>query len=117
MAGKVALQDAAVRHWQWLSARNAGFVSSSRVESSRSIMKVIPLSKAKAKLSYYSRLCQREPVIVTVKGTPVFQMVPLNEEDDLINQLLENNPDFRQILKKCLDGPSVSAKEALNRLK
>jgi hypothetical protein len=38
-------------------------------------MKVIPLSKAKARLSYYSRLCQREPVIATVKGVPAFQMV------------------------------------------
>ena len=47
-------------------------------------MKVIPLSKAKARLSYYSRLCQREPVIVTVKGLPSFQMVPLQEDDDLI---------------------------------
>ncbi len=80
-------------------------------------MKVIPLSKAKAKLSYYSRLCQREPVIVTVKGIPAFQMVPLNEKDDLINQLLQNHPDFRGYLHQCLDARTVSAKEALGRLK
>jgi hypothetical protein len=47
-------------------------------------MKVIPLSEAKARLSYYSRLCHREPVIVTVKGVPAFQMAPLEEDDDLI---------------------------------
>jgi antitoxin (DNA-binding transcriptional repressor) of toxin-antitoxin stability system len=80
-------------------------------------MKVIPLSKAKAKLSYYSRLCKREPVIVTVKGIPAFQMVPLKEDDDLIDRLLEHNPDFRSYLEKCLRGPSVPAEEALARLK
>ena len=80
-------------------------------------MKVIPLSKAKAKLSYYSRLCQREPVIVTVKGIPAFQMVPLKEDDDLIDRLLEHNPDFRSYLEKCLQGESVPAEGVLARLK
>jgi hypothetical protein len=80
-------------------------------------MKIIPLSKAKAKLSYYSRLCQREAVIVTVKGVPAFQMVPLKEDDDLIDRLLEHNPDFRNYLEKCLRGRSVPADEALARLK
>lgn len=80
-------------------------------------MKVIPLSKAKARLSYYSRLCQREPVIVTVKGEPVFQMVPLDEDDDLINQLLEHNPQFEKYLRTCLRTRSLSAEAALKRLK
>ena len=80
-------------------------------------MKVIPLSKAKARLSYYSRLCQKEPVIVTVKGVPTFQMVPLDEDDNLIDQLLEHNPAFGKYLENCLHGRSVSAKEALARLK
>jgi antitoxin (DNA-binding transcriptional repressor) of toxin-antitoxin stability system len=80
-------------------------------------MKVVPLSKAKARLSYYSRLCQREPVIVTVKGAPVFQMVPLEEDDDLINQLLEHNPKFEEYLKACLRTRSISAEEAMRRLK
>jgi antitoxin (DNA-binding transcriptional repressor) of toxin-antitoxin stability system len=80
-------------------------------------MKVIPLSKAKAKLSFYSRLCQREPVIVTVKGIPAFQMVPLKEDDDLIDRLIEHNPDFRTYLKECLRGATVSAREALKRFK
>jgi hypothetical protein len=31
-------------------------------------MKVIPLSEAKARLSYYSRICHQETIIVTVKG-------------------------------------------------
>lgn len=80
-------------------------------------MKVIPLSQAKARLSYYSRLCQREPVIVTVKGVPAFQMVPLTEDDDLINQLLEHNPKFEEYLQDCLRTRSLSAQEAMQRLK
>ncbi len=80
-------------------------------------MKVIPLSEAKARLSYYSRLCHREPVIVTVKGVPAFQLAPLEEDDDLIDQLLEFNPRFRDYLEKCLHSPSVSSSEALRRPK
>jgi prevent-host-death family protein len=80
-------------------------------------MKVIPLSKAKARLSYYSRLCQKEPVIVTVRGVPAFQLVPLAEDDDLIDRLLEYNPSFGKYLETCLHGRSLSAKEALARLR
>ncbi len=61
-------------------------------------MKVIPLSEAKARLSYYSRLCHSEPIIVTVKGVPAFQLAPLEEDDDLIDQLLEHNPKFQTYL-------------------
>jgi hypothetical protein len=80
-------------------------------------MKVIPLSEAKARLSYYSRLCHREPVIVTVKGVPAFQMAPLEEDDDLINRLLEHHPRFERYLEKCLSTRTLSSAEALRRLK
>jgi len=80
-------------------------------------MKVIPLSEAKARLSYYTRVCKREPVIVTVKGVPAFQMAPLDEDDDLINRLLEHNPRFRDYLQRCLRSRSLSSAEALRRLK
>ena len=80
-------------------------------------MKVIPLSEAKARLSYYSRLCHREPIIVTVKGVPAFQLAPLEENDDLIDRLLEFNPKFRDYLEGCLRSRSLSSAEALRRLK
>jgi antitoxin (DNA-binding transcriptional repressor) of toxin-antitoxin stability system len=80
-------------------------------------MKVIPLSEAKSRLSYYSRLCHREPVIVTVKGVPTFQLTPLEEDDDLIDQLLEHNPKFQDYLKACLQSRSLSSAEAMRRLK
>ena len=79
-------------------------------------MKVIPLSKAKANLSRYGRLCHDEPVVVTVKGAPLFQLVPLREDDDLIDSLLEYNPQFRQTLRTRLAEKSISVKAARKRL-
>lgn len=43
-------------------------------------------------------------------------MVPLEGEDDLIDQLLEHNPAFREFLQARLREPTVSAKEAAKRL-
>jgi antitoxin (DNA-binding transcriptional repressor) of toxin-antitoxin stability system len=80
-------------------------------------MKVIPLSEAKARLSYYSRLCHRESVVVTVKGVPAFQMAPLEEDDNLIDRLLEYNPKFREYVERCLKSRSLSSAEAMRRLK
>jgi prevent-host-death family protein len=79
-------------------------------------MKVIPLSEAKANLSRYGRLCHDEPVVVTVNGTPAFQLAPLAEDDDLIDDLLTHNPKFRQMLEKRLAEKSVSSKDARKRL-
>ena len=79
-------------------------------------MKVIPLSEAKAKLSQYGRRCHDEPVVVTVNGVPSFQLVPLSEDDDLIDSLLEHNPAFRKTLRARLKEQSISAKDARRRL-
>lgn len=79
-------------------------------------MKVIPLSEAKANLSRYARTCHNEPVIVTVNGKPSFQLVPLDEDDDLIDRLLEHNPRFVQTLKTRLRERTVSVKDAKRRL-
>jgi prevent-host-death family protein len=79
-------------------------------------MKVIALSEAKTNLSHYARLCRKEPVIVTVNGVPAFQLVPFEEEDDLIDRLLEYNPKFKRMLKKRLREKTVSAKDAMERI-
>lgn len=79
-------------------------------------MKVIPLSEAKARLSHYARVCSKEPVIVTVKGVPAFQLVPLAEDDDLIDQLLEHNPSFRALLADRLRERAISTRAAARRL-
>jgi hypothetical protein len=52
-----------------------------------------------------------------MKGVPAFQMVPLKEDDDLIDRLLEENPDFRSYVKKCLRTKTVPAKQALAGLR
>jgi prevent-host-death family protein len=79
-------------------------------------MKIIPLSEAKAHLSRYGRLCHEEPVIVTVNGAPAFQLAPLEEDDDLIDQLIEHNPAFRRTLEGRLKERAVSARDAARRL-
>ena len=79
-------------------------------------MKVIPLSEAKAKLSRYGQLCREEPVVVTVNGRPSFQLVPLTEEDDLVDRLLEHHPAFRRSLEARLREPDSSLAAATGRL-
>ena len=71
----------------------------------RTIMKLIPLSEAKAHLSQYGRLCHDEPVIVTVNGVPSFQLVPLEANDDLIDRLIEANAEFRAMLARSIASP------------
>lgn len=79
-------------------------------------MKVVPLSEAKAKLSRYGQLCHDEPVVVTVNGRPSFQLVPLKDNDDLIDRLIEHHPEFAKLLKRRLRERSVSAKTAARLL-
>ena len=79
-------------------------------------MKVVPLSEAKAKLSQYGQLCQEEPVVVTVNGKPSFQLVPLHEDDDLIDRLIEHHPGFRDLLKRRLSERTISVATAHRRL-
>ena len=80
-------------------------------------MKIITLSDAKAHLSRYGKHCQQEPVIVTVNGLPAFQIAPLPaEDDDLLDQLLEHNPEFRALLEARARERSLSSKEAADAL-
>jgi len=78
-------------------------------------MKVVPLNEAKSKLSFYGRLCHDEPIVVTVNGRPSFQLVPLQEGDDLIDHLIEYHPGFGQFLERRLGKRSESAGAATRR--
>jgi prevent-host-death family protein len=80
-------------------------------------MKVVPLSDVKARLSHYARVCHDEPVIVTVNGVPSFQLVPLEEDDDLVDRLPEHNPSFRRELEARLKERTVSTREARRALR
>ncbi len=79
-------------------------------------MKVIPVSEAKANLSRCGRLCEEEPVIVTIHGVPSFQLTPLSEDDDLIDRLLVHNPKFVQMLEKRSGERTISRNEVQERL-
>jgi prevent-host-death family protein len=79
-------------------------------------MKVVPLSEAKAKLSRYGQLCHDEPVVVTVNGRPSFQLVPLEQGDDLIDRLIEDHPGFGKLLQRRLRERSLSVDDASRRL-
>ncbi len=80
-------------------------------------MKTITLSEAKAHLRHYGQMCLLEPIVVTVDGIPLFQLVPIPEEDDdLINQLLEHNPEFVELVRTQSRTKEISAKEAAKRL-
>jgi prevent-host-death family protein len=79
-------------------------------------MKVIPLSEAKAKLSRYGQLCHDEPIVVTVNGKPSFQLVPLEEDDDLIDRLIEDHPSFGKLLERRLHERNVTVHAASRRL-
>ena len=80
-------------------------------------MKIVPLSEAKARLSHYGQACTEEPVVVTVNGKPAFQLVPLGEEDDLIDRLIAEHPRFRLQLQNRLREPNLSARQALRQLR
>lgn len=71
-------------------------------------MKVVPLSEAKAKLSRYAMLCHDEPVVVTVNGKPSSQLVPFEESDDLIDQLIDQHLGFRDLLEARLHERNLS---------
>lgn len=77
---------------------------------------MIPLSEAKTRLSHYGRMCRKEPIVVTVNGVPAFELVPLNEDEDLVDQLIEHNPDFREMLRRRVKEATISAAEAMRRI-
>ncbi len=64
-------------------------------------MKVVDLQEAKANLEEFAKECQSSPVVVTVQGRPVFEMIPVRSEDpDFIDRLLETDPAFRKLLEE-----------------
>jgi len=79
-------------------------------------MKVVSLSEAKANLSRYGRLCRHEPVVVTVNGAPAFQLLPVSEDQDLLDALIENHPAFRKELEARLKEKPVPWDRAKSRL-
>lgn len=43
-------------------------------------------------------------------------MIPLDEDEDLINQLIEHNPDFVEMLQARVREKSIPARKAAKRI-
>jgi antitoxin (DNA-binding transcriptional repressor) of toxin-antitoxin stability system len=64
-------------------------------------MAVIDLEEARTHLERYAEECQSAPVIVTVEGKPVFELIPIRSEDpDFLERLAVANPAFRRLLEE-----------------
>jgi hypothetical protein len=72
-------------------------------------MKIIPLHEAAANLQKYGKMSQRDPILVTVKGLPLFKLVGYKEgEDPMLDEVIKAKTDFRVVDT----GPKKSAKMA-----
>lgn len=69
--------------------------------------KVIPLSDLQADPEGVLRRCYNsgEPLIVELPDRGLISIRPVDEDDDLVNELIEHNPAFRQLLAKSIAGP------------
>ena len=64
-------------------------------------MKVIDLEEAKNHLEQYAQDCQSSPVIVTVEGKPIFELIPIRPDDaGFVDRLIQANPRFRDLLQE-----------------
>ena len=64
-------------------------------------MKVIDLEEAKSNLDRYAQECQLSPVVVTVGGKPVFELILVRTEDpNFLDRLLESNREFRALAEE-----------------
>ena len=63
-------------------------------------MKIVDLSEAKANLEGLARECRSSPVVVTLDGKPVFEMVPFYSDDpEFVDRLLAESEPFRNLLE------------------
>lgn len=79
-------------------------------------MKLISLSEAQQKLDEYGRLCQQETVIVHIDGVPQFQLSPLDDDDDFMNQLIESNQEFRETMARRRTQTPIPLADAMRML-
>ncbi len=82
-------------------------------------MKVIDLKEAKSHLEQYAEECQSSPVVVTIEGKPVFELLPIRSDDaDFLDRLLVADPAFRRLMeerRKESDSGKVSSLEEVRQ--
>ena len=79
-------------------------------------MQQITLTEAAANLQEYGRMCHHERIVVVSEGQPAFQLVPVDDDDNFMNDLIQNNAEFRGAMLNRKSGKTMSAQEALRRL-
>jgi prevent-host-death family protein len=57
-------------------------------------MKKASLSEAKADLSHYLRIAEKQEVVITRHGKPADVLIGFESEDDWFDYRLENDPRF-----------------------
>jgi len=69
--------------------------------------KVIPLSDLQADAEGVLSRCydSGQPLIVELPNRGLISIRPVEEDDDLVNQLIEHNPAFRELLAKSIASP------------
>lgn len=69
--------------------------------------KVIPLSDLQADPEGVLRRCSDlgEPIVVELPNRGLISIRPVDEDDDLVNQLIVHNPAFREPLAKSIASP------------
>jgi hypothetical protein len=68
---------------------------------------VIPFSDLQADPEGVLRRCYEsgQPLVVELPDHGLISIRPLEEDDDLVNQLIEHNPAFRELLAKSATSP------------
>ena len=97
-----------------LLARNEGMSFTFAAIHTGNTMKLISLSEAQQKLNGYGQLCQQESVIVHIDGVPQFQLAPL--DDGFMDQLIETNQEFRELMAQRRTQSAVPLAEAMKQL-
>ena len=69
--------------------------------------KVIPLSDLQADPEGVLRRCYDSglPLVVALPDRGLISIRPVEEDDDLVNQLIEHNPAFRELLARSAASP------------
>lgn len=63
-------------------------------------MKIVPLTKVKARLSDYIEAARSGPVVITKNGSGAAVLLAVTDDDELERLLLAHSPKLRRILQK-----------------
>jgi antitoxin (DNA-binding transcriptional repressor) of toxin-antitoxin stability system len=83
-------------------------------------MKTIDIAQATESLASYVRKAGRESLIVTRKGKPFAELIPIGPETDLENLIVSNDPGFKRMMERSRRlypaGTGLSTAEVRKRL-